>query len=215
MRRMMRAVLIATGLALVGVSPGSAQDTWYGLSLGMSRVNLVLQSNTLTPPEYGSRTGFLGALSYGRSVNDIVSLHSEIGLVERGSAGTHPDFIMRTAYLEVPLYIRLDTSVRKAGPLLSLLAGGIIAREVSCEGTTTAAVPIGTPPVVPLDCDRQRTDMLDVAALVGAGVGWRKGVHTWRLELRYTTGLSDISSQRPWRTKNTGLFLVARFELLR
>ena len=217
---MRRTVVMSTvvGSLLCGLffsHEASGQSLSFGTRLGVTRPNLVAESETVDTPGNESRTGFVGAVSVGLLLSDAWSVQSELGLAGKGTNGSSPDFVMRSTYVEIPLYLRVDAPRDQPGFFPSLLAGGAIAWEVHCGGKTIPGFPGGPRPApVPLDCSGMRSDRFDAAILFGAGLGWTDGERTLRVEFRYTHGLSDIGSEwKPIQVFNRSVSAAARLEV--
>jgi hypothetical protein len=186
-----------------------AQTLAVSVETGISTTQLA------TPDDYwGARTGWLLGASGSLSVTPWLAVQAGLRLHEKGAADPGM-FEMRIRYLEFPflVHIGLGAAAWRVRPLVT--AGLAPATELSCAAR---AVPpyipeAPVPPMRPMNCISDRTDLWDLGLLAGAGAELRIGSLRGALVVQYTRGVHDIASGYPMgfpvRNRATSIILSA------
>jgi hypothetical protein len=172
-------VLIGGSLArVVGVNLGSP-DVFNGASTMSNRV--------------GGQIGAYVTIPF----NPRWSVQPEVSYVQKGaqlnvSGSTSGSYNLALAYVEVPVLLRADLGTLTAWHPL-VVAGPSFATRVGCSSTVKSGAS-----TVSVDCDKSgSTDPFkstDMGVLAGVGMAGSLGGLSSSLQLRYSRGLSTIST---------------------
>ena len=140
------------------------------------------------------RQGVLAGLSVVYSLTSMVQLEIDALYARKGfrSTGATSTFDFSSAYLEIPLLLRLEFAPnRRLRPFI--VAGPAFGAQIDCGGTTTSSS--GT---LDLNCAEleARSGIVvkktDVSAVLGGGIGLPIGAVHLTLATRYTMGFLSV-----------------------
>jgi hypothetical protein len=220
-----RTWMLALALLLsVAVSPAAAQNLELGFSAGPTFSSLSGLED-LEDEEFGNvsatRVTGIGLGAFLRAGSGNAALQVEVNYVQRGGGielnlmGFNGSSQLELDYLEVPVLLRLALPAGTVSPFL--FAGPAASFELGCS----MSISLGGFEESG-DCDDVDEEMgsierrkLDVAALVGGGVGFPLGAGNLLFQARYSLGLLDLneSENGDVSIKNRSFSLSAGFAL--
>jgi Outer membrane protein beta-barrel domain len=191
-----RAVLPLAAMAMAA-SPLAAQEE-IGVRVGGSLSQVFFRDPEHHAEWQGERDrrGLAAGVSARWRLGERVSAVTEALYVQKGYGGEGA--VLRTAYLELPVLLRLDLA-RADAPARVFVQGGVAASVLlACTGEifwSDVRVYEGECEGADAPSPELETEELDAGAVLGAGLAARAGGGVFTLEVRHTRGRRNV---RPW-----------------
>ncbi len=195
MRRLLLGIILL-GLTAVVTSPAAAQVA-IGAKGGINFSDIsASDTGVAVEPPFESRTGLLLGASVGVNLTPWLALQLEGRYSQEGTQQEEDgvNILLRLSYIDVPLIARFIIPT-KGGPVSPYLyAGGIIGFEVAC-GVHAEAPALDL--ALDLDCDEEGVtrEKTDYGLVFGAGTDVRVGPGAFTLDVEYSLGLRNLSTE--------------------
>lgn len=147
---------------------------------------------------FGYKVGLVAGGFLGVQVNDVFSvepqaLYSQKGTKVKGTGSKSSlEGSVRITYIEVPVLVKYWIPVSDSQVRPFVFAGPDVEFKVSCTAEGAILAVTGS-----TDCDKTGTEIklksTDLGATAGAGIQFKAGNQTVRVDARYTLGLTDIN----------------------
>lgn len=205
--------LLAAALvtATLAAARADAQPVRFGAYLGATSATISEEEGSPfndieeAPLDKKRRLGLQVGLWLNKPLNATFSLQPELHYTQKGLryAGSVPldgesaidaELSLDLAYLEVPVLLRADLGQAGGRARPFLLAGPVLAYQMSCEIGVDFDEFGGSD-----DCDAEgdaEINKLDVGATVGGGLAFKLGTREATAGLRYTHGFRSISKEQ-------------------